>query len=517
VKVRPPASTGTVSVTAGAGCAWTAASAAAWITVTGGAAGTGNGTVSLSIAANPASGLRAGTVTIAGQTVTVTQQGVPCTTSISPASVSAPAGSTNGTVNVAAPAGCAWTAASNAAWLTINSGAAGSGAGAVTYMVSANAASSVRSGSLTIGGQTFNVSQSGTTCTTTFNPGSVSIGTGGGAHTVDVATGTGCAWSATPSVPWVVITSGGSGTGPGTITYTVAANTGTSSRNGTIAVAGSPFLIAQAGTCAYFVSPLSVTAGAAAATANVFVNAAAGCSWTAVSQSQWLTITSGESGSGGGTVALSAAANDTASARVGTATIAGQTFTINQSACSYTLSPATVTLAATGTSTNAFVFTTPSCSWSATTNESWITMPNGSSGTGSAFLNYAVAANPDTTPRSGTITVAGRILTVNQSGPPCAFTVTPANIVVSKSGGTATVTVAAASGCSWTVQNSHTWVTITSGQSGSANGSVTLQVAPNPLPFPRAGAIFVAGKMVVINQNNVVVVPSAPSNLRIVP
>jgi YD repeat-containing protein len=62
-------------VTAGAGCAWTAVSNAGWITVTSGASGTGNGTVGYSVAANGGSDQRQGTVTIAGQTFTVTQAG----------------------------------------------------------------------------------------------------------------------------------------------------------------------------------------------------------------------------------------------------------------------------------------------------------------------------------------------------------------------------------------------------------------------------------------------------------
>ena len=62
----------TVTVTVINGCAWTAASNAAWITVTGGAAGNGNGTVNYTVAANIGAA-RTGTMTIAGQTFTVTQ------------------------------------------------------------------------------------------------------------------------------------------------------------------------------------------------------------------------------------------------------------------------------------------------------------------------------------------------------------------------------------------------------------------------------------------------------------
>ncbi len=81
------ASTGTVSVTTGGTCSWVAVSNNAWLTITGGSSATGNGTVSYSVAENTGAKRRTGTMTIAGQTFTVTQEGVPPTiTGRSPAS-----------------------------------------------------------------------------------------------------------------------------------------------------------------------------------------------------------------------------------------------------------------------------------------------------------------------------------------------------------------------------------------------------------------------------------------------
>ena len=41
---------------------------------------------------------------------------------------------------------CAWTAASNAAWITITAGASGTGNGSVSHNVAANALTSSRTG-----------------------------------------------------------------------------------------------------------------------------------------------------------------------------------------------------------------------------------------------------------------------------------------------------------------------------------------------------------------------------------
>jgi len=83
-----------------------------------------------------------------------------CPSSLSPQSESFGASGGSDTVNVTAPSGCAWTATSNATWINITSGTSGSGDGSVNYTVSPNTGSD-RTGTLTIAGKTFTVSQTG--------------------------------------------------------------------------------------------------------------------------------------------------------------------------------------------------------------------------------------------------------------------------------------------------------------------------------------------------------------------
>jgi hypothetical protein len=73
---------GQVAVTANSGAAWLTASDASWLTVKSGASGAGNGNVTFSVAANTGNAQRVGTLTIAGQTFTVTQLGLPEATSV---------------------------------------------------------------------------------------------------------------------------------------------------------------------------------------------------------------------------------------------------------------------------------------------------------------------------------------------------------------------------------------------------------------------------------------------------
>jgi hypothetical protein len=81
-----------------------------------------------------------------------------CSYSINPTSASQPAAGGTGSVTVTAGAGCAWTAVSNATFITVTSGSSGSGNGSVGYSVAANSGAS-RNGTITIAGQTFTVTQ----------------------------------------------------------------------------------------------------------------------------------------------------------------------------------------------------------------------------------------------------------------------------------------------------------------------------------------------------------------------
>jgi len=70
--ISPAGGTGTVSVTAAAGCPWTAMSNDAWIMVTAGSSGTGDGSVSYSVETNTGAA-RTGALTVSGLTATVMQ------------------------------------------------------------------------------------------------------------------------------------------------------------------------------------------------------------------------------------------------------------------------------------------------------------------------------------------------------------------------------------------------------------------------------------------------------------
>ncbi|HEX8492135.1 MAG TPA: M12 family metallo-peptidase [Pyrinomonadaceae bacterium] len=221
-----------------------------------------------------------------------------CTFSISPTSASFPSGGGTGTVAVTTTAGCAWTAQSNVTWITVTAGASGSGNGTVSYTVAANTATTSRTGTLTIAGRTFTVTQAAAppTCTFTISPASASFPSGGGTGSIAVTTPAGCAWTARSNVTWITVTAGASGSGNGTVGYSVAANTTTAARTGTLTVAGKTFTVTQAAAAtgptlsSLTLSP-TIVAGCKGVTGTVQISAPAPASGAVVTLTDTLAAT----------------------------------------------------------------------------------------------------------------------------------------------------------------------------------------------------------------------------------
>jgi hypothetical protein len=249
--------TGRVTVSTLSDCAWTATTDAGWISLTAPLSGSGNGTVSFTIAINTGQA-RSGDVVIAGQRSTVTQAAAPapptspsppppspppsCTFTISPTSQSVVAGGGSGSVAVSAQTGCPWTASSSASWITVTSGSSGTGSGSVAFTVGANTGGA-RTGSLTIAGRTFTVTQAAL-CIYALSKTEETARANEGSGSVNVITTSACAWTATSNSSWLIIQSGGSGTGNGQVTYYIGPNPG-AARVGSLTVAGHLFRVEQ--------------------------------------------------------------------------------------------------------------------------------------------------------------------------------------------------------------------------------------------------------------------------------
>lgn len=147
-----PGGTGTVNVTSPDGCQWSAVSSASWLAVLEGSTGAGNGIVRYRVLENTGTSQRIGTLTIAGQTLTVTQGGNPgvCQVTVVPAYQEFGVAAVKASLAVYVPAGCNWTAATNVNWITLKT-TSGSGNGTIVFKVSDNTTGQVRTGNIVVG------------------------------------------------------------------------------------------------------------------------------------------------------------------------------------------------------------------------------------------------------------------------------------------------------------------------------------------------------------------------------
>ena len=110
-------------------------------------------------------------------------------------------------------------------------------------------------------------------CTYSVSPSSLSAPPAGGALTVSVSTSGSCAWTAASGAPWVLILSGATGMGTGTVQLLVAPNL-TGSRSGSISVAGQTLDVAQTAVPTFTLSGIVkeawIDSGIAGVTVSVF-------------------------------------------------------------------------------------------------------------------------------------------------------------------------------------------------------------------------------------------------------
>ncbi len=239
-----------------------------------------------------------------------------------------------------------------------------------------------------------------------------SVDSAGGALDVGITTGAACGWTATSNVPWIGVIAG-SGTGSGSARLSVESNSG-APRSGTVTIAGQMFTVSQASSsCTYSITPGSQAFGTGGGAVSMTVSTASWCSWSAASTDPgWLTVSPG-SGAGSATLTVSAAPN-ASGPRSAFVSISGQTFTATQeaAACMYSISPTSQVLASGGDSSTITVTTGYWCSWSASSNDSWLTL-GAASGTGNGSVSVSALVN-NGDQRTGTALIAGQTYTATQ-------------------------------------------------------------------------------------------------------
>jgi hypothetical protein len=178
------------------------------------------------------------------------------------------------------------------------------------------------------------------------------------------------------------------------------------------------------------------------------------------------------------------------------------------STCDYTVSPQTVNIGAGGGTVTITI--TSGCGWVNFPSDSWI-QPSARSGSGNGTFTLTVTANASSSPRSGTVSVGGKTITVNQAGA-CVYTVSPLTVNFPASGGTRSVSVTTTSGCTWGATSSASWLSLT-----ALGGGFAITAASNSLAA-RSASVLVAGQTVNVTQDGVCPAYNvSPATLSVIP
>ena len=286
-----------------------------------------------------------------------------------------------------------------------------------------------RTGTVTIAGLTHTAHQAGISCGYFLAPTAAPAPATGTSGTVALAAAVGdCAWSATSNVDWLTVTSTNPSVGPSTVSYAVSPNTSSLARTGTITVAGQTFTVNQPGVaCSFTLASTAAQHGSSAVNGLLHVTAAAeDCAWSTSSNASWLTLVGPVSRSGSGSVSYAVTANTLSVARSGILTIAGSPVTVGQDgvACTYSLSASdSAAVSAGGPKTVKVTAAAPDCAWTNASNASWLSISSGPSRTGTGDVSINVSSNSTSSrTRQGTVTIAGQIYAVTQSGVACTYT-----------------------------------------------------------------------------------------------
>jgi uncharacterized protein (TIGR03437 family) len=157
-----PITGGSGNIAVQSNCLWNASSNQSWIAIpAAGNAGTGNGPLPYTVAANSCVATRSGTVTVQSQQSVqfqINQDGSAANLTIAPTTLTAPPAGATGTLKVNTGDGCAWSAFSDVTWMQITASSSGTGAGVIAYNIGLNTGPA-RTGNIHVGSLVFAVTQ----------------------------------------------------------------------------------------------------------------------------------------------------------------------------------------------------------------------------------------------------------------------------------------------------------------------------------------------------------------------
>ena len=311
-------------------------------------------------------------------------------------------------------------------------------------------------------------------------------------------------WTAsTNNIFWFSIIGDSSGVNSGILTVSYLANSDigregfiTVSAENTINSPQTIKIIQEPGHCAIALSPSSKNVSSSSGVIAISVTNAGTTQmdWTAVSNSDWITITSAKSGTNDGIVSIIYGKNG-GDKRTGSVSIISedainspQTFELSQNA-GYpilSVSPTLINIPAAGSENNITVTNIGAGTmiWNAASNNDWIIIKSGYSGSNSGVVKVLCYQN-EGNQRTGSVTIstASDSITVQivQSSANPILSVTPLSKTVSSSSGSTSFTIANSGSGSllWSANITSDWLSFQSDNAGTGSGIITVSYEEN--------------------------------------
>jgi uncharacterized protein (TIGR03437 family) len=252
--------------------------------------------------------------------------------------------------------------------------------------------------------------------------------------------------------------------------------------------------------CAYSVGPGSFTVSISGGTITASISTSVSCPWAISNLPSWIILSGKNIGAGPASVMLVVAGTG-AGSRSAVISIAGLPVRVAQEgpACSYTITPPSVTVPTAGGSFNLHIDTADACPWTMTGLNPELTSPGPTTGTGPATLTFVKTPGG---PGSEVFFIAGIKVLVTFAATTCTYTVSPSPLIVGTSGGSVTAKVGTAASCAWAVGSVPSWLSVAGIGAGLGPGSVTFIAAPSP-NGPHGGSLYIANLTVTITQQAV--------------
>ncbi|MDR2918526.1 MAG: BACON domain-containing protein [Tannerella sp.] len=220
-------------------------------------------------------------------------------------------------------------------------------------------------------------------------------------------------------------------------------------------------------------------------------------SWTVSCEEEaegWLEFST-HSGSGNGTVTITAIENAVKFQRTATITVSGdgitQTINITQGEFEPSLNVSEESLSFSYSNEQKSFSITSNTRWKVSSSESWLSV-SPTSGSGDSTITVSSSINSLTSDRTATVTVSGdgitRTISVTQAKSPLSVSTNSLSFSSEVKEQTFTIQFNA----SWTVSSDASWLTV-SPASGNGNGTVKVKAAANSSAWERTATITIKG------------------------